>query len=120
MHIFQQKPLNERKLKVPGDSHIFIHILFFVCFWISEDNSEEMYEDIYKAKNNDQKPEWVSFLDLDCRLMVFPVYLVSQGLSHSPISHHCPWGKITLSDDNLLKYYIVTGNIFISAYNNTS
>lgn len=31
--------------------------LLFVCSLVSEENSEEMYEDIYKTKNNDQKPE---------------------------------------------------------------
>lgn len=76
---------------------------YFMCFLVSEENGEEMYEDIYKTKNNDQKPEWVSFVTLGCRLTVFLIYLVSPGLRCGPISHHHPWGKSMWSGDKLLK-----------------
>lgn len=114
---------NKNDLTRESWKYLAVHsalLLLFVCSLVSEENSEEMYEDIYKTKNNDQKPEWVSFVGLSCRLIVFPVYLVSLGLRRSPISHDHPWGKIMWSGDKLLKYYIVIGSIFISVCNHTS
>lgn len=51
-------------------------------FLISEENSEEMYEDVYKTKSNYSKIEWV------CLFLGLVANSENQSLNNKPLTLH--------------------------------